>query len=756
MQPPNKLLRPATLAALFLALPLGLQAQEEFFEFEDEELEEEPVVVYENFVEIGVGYQDDGTRHFGRDSGLISEGFTPLLDFRLQHRPDWDGGSTDYWRFEGHRIGWDSRRLEIEFGQQGTQSIGLSWREMPRHRVEGALTPFNGVGTSFLGLPPDWEVTGNTTADMPRLADSLQAVNLKTRRQRLDLGYWRSITDRLSFNVDVRRETKEGLSRVGGLFGFTGGNPRTAQLPAPVDYLTEIVDATLEFSGDNYVIGGGYHGSFFENEQNSLTWQNPFGRHPQWVEGTGFPDGIGRLTLPPDNHFHQFRAFGAWTFNPRTRFNADVAVGRMEQDDGLLPFTVNPRIGADVPVPIEDASGRIDTTLLNLRLTTRPVNRMNLAFTYRFDDRDNESDQAAFRLVGGDAEMQKPPENARINLPYSFREQIVKADATWRVARRSNLVGGIQYMVQDREDFSEVADLDEWAAWAGFRTSFRPDLSFHANIRYADREFDEYDSRAPFVASHVPGTLGPDEFENHPNLRKFNMSDRERTQVRGRFDYTPIDVFALGLSASYHKDDFDDERFGLNEATAASWSFDAGYFPVAGVNLTAFYTLDRYTAEQSGRDFRGFAPQEAFDPNRNWFVDHDDDVDTFGASLELSDIARRWNAITATGLNGRLDLGFDVLFMRTRSEIDVTTGPGLSAEPLPDLVNKLNAYKAWARYQFRPDWHIRMGVEHERFSSRDFAFDGVDVDTLANVLLFGQSSPNYDVTWVTLSLGYRF
>jgi MtrB/PioB family decaheme-associated outer membrane protein len=742
--------------ALFMGLAMGAVAGDDFL-FDDDELDEiAEVEQFDSSLEIGIGYLDDGIAHFGRHSGLDRDGFSPLIDFRARGRPDWDGDSAYYWWAEGRRLGWDSRRLAIEAGEQGRQTFSFSWREMPNYQIQDGLTPFRGVGSGFLSLPPGWEATGNNTGGMLALRNDLRLVNLGTDRRRLDLGYWRSLESRWTLSVDVRHETRSGTRAQGGIFGFTGGNPRSSQLPVPVDMTTRIIDVGVEYGADRYLLGMAYHGSFFENNHSSVAWQNPYGQHPQWAPGTGYPDGVGRLSLFPDNRSHQLRTYGAWQYGERTRFNADVAVGRMEQDDRLLPFTVNPFIDVDTPLPRDQFDGDIRTTLINLRATTRPADRVNLTVNYRYDDRDNRSSMDAYQLLGADAEQQKSIENARINLPYSYRKQELKTDANWRFARRNRLVGGLRFMREDRDNFAEVAKLDEWGVSAGLRGSLNPRVTYRVDLEHADRTFDEYEGRAPYVAGHVPGTVGPDSFENHPNLRKYNMADRERNQISTRLDFQPIDVMSLGIGYQYSKDDYDDQRFGLNDARVQSLNADFGFYPNEHVSFSGFFSHDRYEAAQSGRDWPGNQPHLAFEPGRNWFVDHEDKVDTAMLSIELADLGRRFDAISRMGLNRRLDLGSEFLFMRTRGEIDVTTGEMLNAEPLPDTVNRLNAYKVWARYQISTHWHTRLSVEHERFDSSNFALDDVEIDTLANVLLLGRQSPSYNVTWVMMSLGYQF
>jgi MtrB/PioB family decaheme-associated outer membrane protein len=730
----------------------GLQAQQDFF-FDDDE-EETPVVVLPWFnFEIGLGYLDKGTGHFGRDTGLGSRRVEPLLNFRIDRRPQWDGDSAYFWRAEGFRLGWDSQRINIEAGEQGKQTFGFSWRELPSQRLEGGRTPFTRSSSGVFTLPTGWQATGNTTAGMRNLSNELHRVTLGAQRERLDLNYWRAFGSNWSFTTDFRHDTKEGSRSTGAIFGYTGGNPRSALLPALVDQTTRILDASVKYSAEAYVFGLGYHASFYENKQSSIIWQNPYGQHPQWAAGTGFPNGSGRLSVFPDNEFHQLRSYLAWRLSETSQFNADIALGRMEQNERFIPYTLNPNIALSIPLPNNSLEGEIDTTLVNLRLSTRPADRLNLVFNYRYDERDNGTAQHIYQLVGADSEMQRALASGRINLPYSYGKHDLKADATWRFARRHRIVGGIQYAEEDRDNFAEVASLDEWNVWAGLRGVLSPRLNYRVDYKWAERRYDEYDGRAPYVAGHLPGSVAPDSFENHPNLRKFNMANRDRNQTEARLDFQPTEVLSLGMRYRYSRDDYDDERFGLDNSSSRSITLDAGYYPVQQISLSGFYAVDRYETSQLGRDWPGNMPQLAFSPLRNWFADHDDRIDTASISLQFTDIARRYETLTRAGLNQQLDMGIDLLFMRTRGEIDVTTGSALSAAAFPDTVNRLNSQSIWARYQFSSQWYARMSIERNRFDSQNYAVDGVNINTLANVILLGQQSPDYRAHWVTFTVG---
>lgn len=705
-------------------------------------------------IDLGLAWLEDESGLYGRYSGLDEQGFAPLLSFSLQYQ----GERPEDWRLrlDGARLGLDSRRLSVRADRAGRQSVLLSWRELPGWTLSGGRTPFSLDSTGRHVLPGDWQGL-QTTAGISDPAAALNAVEIRSRRQRLDLGFRQRFRDRWRVEVDASEEHRDGNRIIGAIFGYTGGNPRGMLLPAVVDDRTQRIESRLTYSDPGgHQMGLAWSSSFYRNARDSLTFDNPFAAHPQWAPGTGHPDGSGRLADYPDNTAHQLRAFGAWKLGRRARLGADLAFGSMRQNDLLLPYTANPRLAVDEPLPVSRLDAEMRTTLGNVRLVTPWTDRGNLVINYRFDERDNRTPSLAWRIVGADSQDQRAPEETRINLPYSLRRQTLDFDSRWRLAGSQRLVAGLGFKREDRDDFAEVAQFDEWGGELGWRGRLGRAVRLRVDAEHAVRRFDEYRGRAPYRAGRLPGSVEPDDFENHPELRKYNVADRDRSGIRLRMDTQPTQRLSLGLSAGYNRDDYDDSRFGLEGAEARTISADLGWQLADRISLSGLVSSDRYEAEQSGRDWPGFAPQLAFDPTRNWWASHDDRVETASLSLEWREAAPARRALAMFGLDASVDLGADLVHVRARSDIDVRASEGLSVEPLPEVSSRRRAWAAWARVQLPDGWRLQLRVEHERYRARDFAHDEIDIDSVANLLLLGQPAPDYSLTAVLATLRYRF
>jgi MtrB/PioB family decaheme-associated outer membrane protein len=696
---------------------------------------------------LGVYYLDDDAYAFGKYSGLTEDGVEPLVDFRIDKRPQWDSDDTRRWSLQGWRLGHDSRRVEFKFSDQGKQWFKADYREIPNNRIGDGLTPYRGVGSDTLTLPSSWEVIpgSSDTSGFAALQESLVKVEIDTKRRWFDLSYDRKLSHTWDVAVDYRHETKKGTRTYGGMFGNWPEYGRAVILPAPVDYTTDNVEIMFNYATPEVQFGLGGFASFFSNDKASLLWQNAFGRDPGWAPSVHYPDSQGLLALEPDNSYVQFKAYGGANLTSSTRISADFSYGEMEQDEALLPWTVNNELVVPSPVPRVAADAKIEMTMFNFHLNTQLARRLSLAANYTYDDRNNKTPQALYAYVGADSEDQRGEQAGRINLPFSYRKHKGDAVATYRFAHGIRIKGGAEYADYSR-DYSEVTDSNEVTWLAGIRFGGFQAAALNFDYRNSKRDVDAYVGNALYIASYQAGAVSEDSWQNHPLLRKYYLTDRDRDEFRFRADVFPLASLNFGFSASYFRDDYGDGFFGLNQAKVRSGTIDFGWNPAANMALTAYYTKEKYDASQTSLDFVNSV--QAQDMDRVWFADSSDDVDTYNVSLAFSEIGKN------RGWKG-FNVGFDYTYSYTKSDIDVTAVT-LPSAPLPGLTSKLRSVGAWGSIDIAANSSIRLSIENNKLDSADFALDNVLPDTLLNVLTLGETAPDYNVVLITGSFTYRF
>jgi MtrB/PioB family decaheme-associated outer membrane protein len=741
----------SVLVLAFLLLPYASWGQEKAKDDakapDKKEEKKEKTSVVDNEIEAGIYYLSDDSFRFGKYSGLTDEGAYALFDFRWEKRPEWNSGDAIRWRFQGWRIGLNSRRFEFDWSQQGKQRFKFDYRQIPNNKFANGMTPYMGLGGDELRMPQGWEIEPGSfnTTGFVNLDEFLRPYEIKTDRKSMTLNYDLKISENWDMAIDFRHENKDGVRNTWGIFGHNMTGSRSVEIPAPVNWKTDNFSLMFNYANGRLQFGAGMYASFFNNDTPSLTWQNAYGRVGNWAQGTAFPDGFGQMALEPENSYLQFKAYGGFIFSARTRLTADLSWGTMKQDDIFYPYTINPDVRVSADLPRTDADAKIDTTLFSLRLTSRLARRLNLVANYRYDDRDNKTPQAAYRYVGGDSENQRPTSESRINLPYSYTRNKADVLLNWTVARGLGIKGGVEWNDYSRQ-YTEVEDSNEWAWLAGIRVTSWQNVSTSLDYRHSKRDIDEYIGNLPFQESHLPDAVPPDAWQNHPWQRKYNLTDRDRNELRFRLDWFPVDEFNIGVTGRNWKDDYDEGNFGLNQARANSWSLDFAYRPTEKMSLSAFYTFESWKANQSNRQIISFDTDSAWRESGDWWADTEDRVDTLNFHAGFDHL----------GKAEKFSFGFDYTLSNIESLINVTSAEFSETSPLPALKNKLRSFVIYGQMDINDRSGILLRAESGKLTVDDFALDNVTQDTMAWVLTLGQPTQDYDLWLISASWSYRF
>jgi len=649
-------------------------------------------------VDFGIGNVSEDSFKFGEYSGLYEKGVFLIGDAALRSR----GENANYWNVDASNLGLDSRSLGVEGGKQGTYKIHFNYDELPHYISDSTATPFLGSETDTLTLPGTWVPAGNT-AGMTDLANSLQPVDLETKRKRLGLGVSLASVRDWEFAVNVRHETKEGTQRIAGTFFFNA-----AQLVQPVDYETNQVDVSASYLGSKWQARLAYYGSTFSNNNTSLTWDNPYTSTPG-------VDDRGQLALAPDNEFHQVLASAGYSFSDKTRASADIALGRMTQNQAFLAPTLN--TGLVVPaLPQSSLDGSVDTLNANLKVVSALTDKWRLNAAFIYDDRNNKTPQAAYPWVTTD-QILNP---ARTNLPYSFTKSTAKLSADYRATARTRAAAGYDYETMERT-YQEVAKTTENTIWGKVNTRALDNLDVVFKLAYADR------SNSGYVV--VPEISPPE----NPLLRKYNMASRTRDSAGLRADLSAWQTVNFGVGVDYANDDYSKSQIGLTQSRDVTYSADASALLAKNTSLHLYLTRENIKSNQSG--------SQTFS-TPDWTGENNDTVDTAGIGVKH------------TVTRNKFDVGADYTISHSRGEVTVYTGAPDPA--FPDLISKLGSVKLYATYHIKENILLKGAYWYESYKSENWQLDGVNPDTISNVLALGEQPPSYYVNVLMLSLRYKF
>lgn len=640
------------------------------------------------------------TQSFGDWTELDRDKAYALLGGELSYR---DAGGY-YADAVASELGTDARSLEARSGRGGLYGLRLGYAEVPRRFAEGALTPFLGAGGSTLTLPAGFPAA--TTQAMP-LGSTLQPVDIAMKHSRFDLGASFTGQPRWTYRVDVRRDVRDGTRPASGSFFSTA-----AQFPAPVDEVTDQLQASATYVDAGWHFSVAYLLSQFSNGNDALTWSNPF--NPV-AGGT-----TGQQALAPDNRFQQVSASGGWQVLPMLRASAELAVGQGTQNVALLPATLNTSLVGVAALPAASLDGQVDTFNASVKLTATPVKDLRLAASWARDVRDNRTPVRSWQQVATDMFVGA----ARSNTPFDVTQDRLRFAADYRAPASLpgnwRFAGGLDWDQKERS-FQEVVTTRETTVWG--RAGARPldGLTLGVNAAWARR-----DASTQGIAFWFPTV-------NNPAMRKLNLAERERMKLGAGVEWAVNDQVTVSVGGEFADDDYPDTAIGLKDARTEALNLALAFNVSDDTQLQAFAASEKVRSRQAGSGV--FAAPD-------W-------TGTVEDRFELAGLALRHAAIP-----DKLDLGAELSTSRAKGDVAVQTGV---AEPgYPAVTTQRNLARLFASFKLRDNLWLNGSWSYESVTTRNWALDGIAPNTVFNLLAFGNLPPRYHVNMVRASARYRF
>ena len=649
--------------------------------------------------EGGAGYVSRNEYYSGNYTGLDNDGLYLSGDLFARY---WSRHG-DQLRLDGYRLGQDSRAIRIQGGRQGLYKLRASYQEIPIRQYDTTVTPYRGNGSDQLSLPPGW-VRAPSTQGMTQLDSSLQDVKIKQNWDIYTAGLTLTPTQHWTYDVDYRRINRNGQDIYAGSFFFN-----TAEFTRPIDYHTDEVEAKLGYSGQGWQLGLGYNGSYFNDANRSLTWANAYS--PQ---SPG--QNSGQLALPPDNQAHQISLNGSIRLPASTTVNALVSLGRMTQDENLLPYTTNALIST-APLPASSPNAKVDTTNVDLHAVSSPVRRFTVDGQFRYMQRNNKTPERVYDYVVTDLAPSPTPVK---NIAYDYDRYDYKLGAEYRIDARTRLHAGF-----DHEDYqrSDQARHDTRTDRISTRLSLRP-------IKIADMNIEIYnEQRNGSDYDAITNTSNP----QNPLMRLYNMADRDRNGVKSYISIVASERTSFGVDLEANKDQYNNSQIGLTESTYAGVGFDVSYLITRDISTYASTHWEQSKSDQANS-------QNYSTPD--WTGNTNDKFYTGTLGLKYP------------GIIGKLGANLEYTYAKSKGQIGNDTG-GLESD-FPTLQTRFHQVKLGLDYPYNKALSLKFGYLFQKYNSNDWALDGVSPDTVTNLLSLGADSQNYSNNVFFIGVKYRF
>jgi MtrB/PioB family decaheme-associated outer membrane protein len=646
-------------------------------------------------VEAGVEYASGANASYGRYTGLDRSGAYVDAGSSGQFRRA-DG---TYVNFDLENLGLPSREGYANAGQEGRYDLRISYDGQPSRLYDTAVTPFQGAGSGLLELPANW-VSAGSTAGMTQLRSNLSPI---------DLGYDRSTVSVLgklfagpSWTLfgEFERQEKDGTDLTSASF-----LTQAVQLPQPIDYVTNSIDAGAAWSGRRASLRFTYTGSWFEDGSDSLTFANPY---LPIVPGST----QGQLAQPPGNNLQQLAASGnlqlPWF---ATTLSYTASLGRLLQNQAFLPISTLP--GSGLPAP-GSLNGDVHLSHYALGLASRPLSKLSIHGNATYDGRDDETTPITVDYIVTDTF----PGGTAVTPRYSEDRVRLDGGADYALLHWVRLGIGGEYQNTHYGPGQVLTFLQDIRSWG--RASIIPLDSLTFTLKGGDglRKTSSYDTAA----------LPPGE---NPLVRDSNFAPREQVFYSLTAAWSPTATLTWSLEGYFADDDYPLSPLGLRSEHERRISSTLAWTPRDSLSL---YLDGGY--------------QSLYDLQYGY-------VGPAAAPWQIEDAERFWNA----GVGGkwvasqRWTLSLHGLHAPSYGTTDSALG-GL-AQSFPQNWSQLDSFHFTATYSRNAALQINIRYNFEKYDMNDWALDGIAPATVPNLLGMGLQPYHHNVSLFALTVRYQ-
>jgi MtrB/PioB family decaheme-associated outer membrane protein len=590
-------------------------------------------------------------------------------------------------------VGYRDQRYFGSIGQPGAWKASASWDQIPQFYSRDTRTPFRATGAVLTLDDTAQRAIQNGQANLSAYLPLATAFDLREDRKVGLVSVTASPTTSLDLTAAFQSIAHAGELPFGASFGFAND----VEVALPYSSRTNDVTLGAEWSNGRRMLHVGYTGSWFENENDPLVWDNPLRLDDSATAGPG----RGRMSIWPTHTAHTVTASGYAKFPGRSQFTAFVSHGVWTNDTPLQPFTINAAL-PQLPLPRTGSDAAAQVTSANLSVVSRPVNDWRLAARLRLYDFTNDTSPLALpQMVSYDTSVRATPTGG----PELFgrRRGTASADATWTGTPVAFTLGVQREQgTFDHRVFESTVENTVSVRADTVSTNW---MTLRLAYEHAARTGDGLDEASLRV-------IGEQSL-----LRHFDVANRTRNRFTTQVDVSPTEKVTLSASAGLGDDDYPDSYFGLRQARFRTFTAGADVVGPLGVTVGGMYTYEHYFGAQRSRSASPGLQQD--DPARDWTTDSRETVHYFSVYVTPPRI----------GPNTEIRATYDWSDARTRFLYGVVAG-GPLPQPgqLPEVSNRLQQLRVDARHRLARRLSATFQYLYEPFDVYDFAFDPSVVD----------------------------
>ena len=573
----------------------------------------------------------------------------------------------------GGGVGMHDQFYSLQFGRYNDWRVTTFYNETPQVFTTTYRSLWNGVGSGNLTLAT--LTPGGTTsaaATQTNIQNALAATDnsqLEVVRKKAGVRYEAYLSNTWTFFASLTDEKKKGAQPFGNVYGGGGGGGNI-EIPQSIDYDTLDFFAGVSFSDATSSFNLRASASLFRNDIDTMSVQNPLFITLNGTSGlapTTFTQA--RFDLPPDNQAYNVKAEYARALPDlyRGNFTATVALGSMRQNDKLIAPTEFPLTGGTVtaggaslanmwntPAALsrQTAEARIDTRLVDLGLSMRPANGLDVRGKVRYYETGNSmqyqscnpltgqwgrllNDGSGLSLATANTAAGANPTGTSANaynavncnldaaralnlvpsagnipirsVPYDYKQLTTSVSADYRLGKAQSVNAAIE-QESFRREFRERDRTWEDKIKLGFVDRGTLDGMIRISYEYGRRSGSDYNSNPyePFMSA----SLGPTPTANNVGMstwlhtieqyRSFDLADRSQNILNGRVNYSFLPTLDGAMTLQLKDADFPSPYGRTGHQASNSLTFDLSYQAGSTAVVYGFATYQAGKMQQRG------------------------------------------------------------------------------------------------------------------------------------------------------------
>lgn len=655
---------------------------------------------------------------------------------------------TGFVTFSADDLGQDTQSYNAEAGQYGKFKLDAFYNEIQHNNTFDAKTFYSGAGSNQLTSP----LNSINWASAPA-ATTWNTFDHAVSRNQYGGGLRLDLLKPFFANFSVSREDREGIRPIAG----TSGTAVAFELPEPVDYKTNMLQAEVGYGKDPYFVSMGYAHSKFENAYDALYYTNI-------ATTTAFENEF--VSLPPDNSYGKFDFKGRVKMPLKSALALGYSKAKAEADATVYDdYNAGGALRAVVLGDDTVFNGRVDTTNYSAVLTSSPLDFLDGKLFYKNYATSNKSDSISItdngsnysndlfdytkKSYGIEAGLKLP---AHITLTPSFRKETLDLPG-----KRTNVLG------EDVNVDDKIYGIN--AKWKG--------LDFMvANIGYERMNRDD-NTDSVNTATAVGSTPTAAVNLLSPYTRMYDTAAQKRDSYKFGIDLFPTDTLNLGFTVKHKKIDYNETQIGLTDQRDTAYGVSADFTPNDTVSFSAYADYDISKREMLQRQGTITTAANASP------VDTDPTDARYNVTTTQKDISIDWGVgVDVKAIPNILTVRAQYDHTRSNGSADFTYGAnsntnnGITTNVAGGWTNDTIDFDNWddykkdslllkGTYSVSPKVDLTGGYAYERYTYNDGHYDNYQYVyqsalTTANYLTGANSDPNYTANVVFLTAKYKF